>query len=157
MPFSRPAPQRFAVARGDCRRRCAGDGDSRNGTFVDGERVGTANLQLGQTLRLGKVVSFVLADTPPDDDGLESDLETAIETASGGDGPALAAIDLHMLGLSAAQGVVLELALKGLAEKQIARRLHISPKTVHNHLGQIYHVVGVHSRSELLARLLRGS
>ncbi len=129
------------------------DLDSHNHTFVDGVRVSTAKLELGQTLRLGTVVSFVLAYTPPDDGGNES----AIETADGLDGPMMAASDPPALALTAAQGVVLELALRGLAEKQIARRLRISPKTVHNHLCEIYRALGVHSRTELLARLLGGS
>jgi DNA-binding CsgD family transcriptional regulator len=49
---------------------------------------------------------------------------------------------------------VLRLLLSGLSEKQIAARLDLSRHTVHNHVKEIYRVVGVQSRAELMAILL---
>ncbi|TWT88265.1 Bacterial regulatory protein, luxR family [Pseudobythopirellula maris] len=56
--------------------------------------------------------------------------------------------------LSKAQRAVLDLALKGMTEKQIAVRLHRSHHTVHSHLRSIYRRYKVSSRAELLALLL---
>lgn len=124
---------------------------SRNGMFVDGTRVEMAELALGQTFRLGQV-SFVIAQA----DDQELDCGSSLDTAST---HALAIAREHGLAagvneLSAAQRRVLDLALGGLVEKQIARRLNISRHTAHNHLRSIYRSLGVHSRGELLARLL---
>lgn len=62
--------------------------------------------------------------------------------------------DTDLLHLSEAQRRVLDLALTGLVEKQIARRLNISRHTAHNHLRNIYRILDVHSRGELLAQVL---
>jgi DNA-binding CsgD family transcriptional regulator len=50
---------------------------------------------------------------------------------------------------------VLRCVLEGDGDKQIARRLNISPHTVNDHLKKIYQHFGVESRSELLARWIR--
>lgn len=121
---------------------------SHNGTYIDDTRVESAELGVGHVVRLGKV-SFVLAKI----DGDESDCGSLFETASvliRSDARAQA--DL----LSQAQRRVFDLALTGLVEKQIARRLHISRHTAHNHLRSIYRILGVHSRGELLAQVLSG-
>lgn len=47
---------------------------------------------------------------------------------------------------------VFECLLKGENEKQIARKLHISQHTVHEHVKRLHRRFGVQSRSELLAR-----
>lgn len=48
------------------------------------------------------------------------------------------------------------LLLKGLSEKEAAVRMGLSVHTVHRHVNRLYHVLGVNSRAELLARGLSG-
>jgi DNA-binding CsgD family transcriptional regulator len=64
--------------------------------------------------------------------------------------PTLAAIH----GLTARENGVLELVTAGLATKQIARELGISPYTVNDHLKSIYHKCGTAGREELLGQLM---
>ncbi|WP_225881880.1 helix-turn-helix transcriptional regulator [Streptomyces aureocirculatus] len=56
-------------------------------------------------------------------------------------------------GISAREQTVVEQAMRGEAVKQIARRLHLSPHTVNDHLKAIYRKTGVASREELIACL----
>jgi DNA-binding CsgD family transcriptional regulator len=62
---------------------------------------------------------------------------------------------LAALGLSEREAELVPLVLAGLGNKQIADRLHISAKTVSNHLYNIYQKLGINSRYELLALLGR--
>ena len=57
--------------------------------------------------------------------------------------------------LTRAQCRVLMRLLDGLSEKDTAEALKISPHTVHNHVRDIYSILNVHSRGELLALLLK--
>jgi DNA-binding CsgD family transcriptional regulator len=61
------------------------------------------------------------------------------------------------MGLSRRARQTLEHLLQGDSEKQIARRLELSPHTVHVYVKQIYLRFGVSSRGELLARFVRGA
>jgi DNA-binding CsgD family transcriptional regulator len=60
-----------------------------------------------------------------------------------------------MLPLSLGQRRVFDQLLAGLSEKQVAGNLQLSRHTVHAHVRDIYRLLGVRSRSELLARFLR--
>ena len=55
-------------------------------------------------------------------------------------------------GLTAAEQRVVELAARGLSNKQIARRLFVAVHTVEVHLGHAYAKLGVHSRAQLASR-----
>jgi DNA-binding CsgD family transcriptional regulator/PAS domain-containing protein len=57
-------------------------------------------------------------------------------------------------GLSERQSQVLRRLIKGEQVPAIARSLFLSESTVRNHLSAIYRKIGVHSQSELLARLI---
>ena len=74
-----------------------------------------------------------------------------------GDGarPALAGKRDASTHLTQREGEVLELLSQGLAQKEIARVLSISPKTVGTHLQKLMSKLGVHSRAELVARAFR--
>jgi DNA-binding CsgD family transcriptional regulator len=45
--------------------------------------------------------------------------------------------------------------LAGLSEKDVAVRLELSRHTVHSHVREIYRLLNVRTRSELLARFVR--
>jgi DNA-binding CsgD family transcriptional regulator len=130
------------------------DLDSRNGTFVDDKRVQNTYLEEGQRVQFGKI-SFLLADIDGDIDEAPSESDT-----KSGRNPDKTS-DLEQIApliagrFSQAQRRVFNLLFGGLAEKKIARRLHLSQCTVHNHVQAIYRIVGVHSRVELFARMLR--
>ena len=53
--------------------------------------------------------------------------------------------------LTKAQFAVAELVGKGLSSKEIAERLYLSPRTVDNHLAQIFRRLDVSSRAKLAA------
>ena len=59
-------------------------------------------------------------------------------------------------GLTPAQHEVLHLVLQGLDEPSIAQRLDRSGHTVHTHIKALFKRFDVHSRAELLAKLLAG-
>jgi len=58
-------------------------------------------------------------------------------------------------GLSKRLRETLELLLEGLSEKQVARELELSAKTVHEYVGMLYKHFQVSSRGELLAYFIR--
>jgi DNA-binding CsgD family transcriptional regulator len=123
------------------------DMSSTNGTFIGEMRIERFRLVPGSTFCCGSV-GFELVETPPfldDADGLES---TPLE-----DDVAYLRVSLAA-SLTKAQQRVLALLLKGMQEKEIARRLNNSRNTVHHHVQAIYETHGVHSRSELLAKIL---
>ena len=126
------------------------DRDSRNGVFIDDARVQTAAVQIGQQLRFGKV-SFTLADPTAQACEPDSDAQTArvsVMTAKAPDNEARGQV-------SHAEQPVLDLIMDGLSEKEIAARLNLSQHTVHNHVRAIYQIFDVHTRAELLAKLLK--
>jgi DNA-binding NarL/FixJ family response regulator len=53
--------------------------------------------------------------------------------------------------LSATEAEIVELVVAGRSNKDVARALHLSPKTVEWNLSKIYRRLGVHSRTELAA------
>lgn len=55
-------------------------------------------------------------------------------------------------GLTAQQARVAELAITGATTREIAMSLHLSPRTVENHLAAIYVALGVTSKAELRRR-----
>lgn len=57
-------------------------------------------------------------------------------------------------GLSPRQFEIAILALRGLANRDIAQEICITEQTVRDHFQEIYDRVGVHSRAELLAKIL---
>jgi DNA-binding NarL/FixJ family response regulator len=65
----------------------------------------------------------------------------------------LAPLIVRAYGLTDREREVAQGALHGLATKQIARALGLSPYTVSDHLRVVFEKVGVGSRTELAARI----
>ena len=57
-------------------------------------------------------------------------------------------------GLSPRQSAVAGGVLRGLDNGEISRQLYIAEQTVKDHLHEIYHRLGVHTRTELLIKVL---
>jgi DNA-binding NarL/FixJ family response regulator len=98
-------------------------------------------------------VGYLLKDAEPDE------LRSAIRAAARGEAPlapkAAAALlaersrrDPAELELTGREREVLELVVAGMANKQIARRLGISEKTVKGHLTNLFQRIGVSDRTQ---------
>ncbi|HEY6684109.1 MAG TPA: AAA family ATPase [Propionibacteriaceae bacterium] len=59
--------------------------------------------------------------------------------------------------LTASERSVSELVGQGLTNREVARRLHISPHTVNTHLRHVFQKLSVTTRSELAAMIARGA
>ena len=121
---------------------------SRNGTFVENQRIQTSPILHGQVVRFGSIAFVVTRKSIWSAADEETDFPPQEGPASGT--PTIAVQER----LSEAQRKVFDLLLTGLAEKSIARRLHLSQHTVHNHVRTIFRIYGVHARAELFALLL---
>jgi DNA-binding NarL/FixJ family response regulator len=55
------------------------------------------------------------------------------------------------LGVTAREADVLQLIAEGLANKEIAARLYLSPRTVEKHVESLLRKTGARSRTQLLA------
>ena len=58
--------------------------------------------------------------------------------------------------LSEREVEVIQLIIRGCSSKEIASRLYISEFTVNDHLKHIYEKISIHSRTELIYRILEG-
>ena len=118
---------------------------SKNGTFVNEQPADGTVAGLGDRIRFGSVTCTLCATgiIP----AVSPDGESTFAAAP--DRP-LPAAD----GLTPAQEQVLRLALQGWDDEAIANVLERSPHTIHTHLKAIFKHFGVHSRPELLARVL---
>ncbi len=67
--------------------------------------------------------------------------------------PAIAPLIVNAYGLSGREQQVMRFLLQGMSNKEIARSLGLSAYTVSDHVRVIFDKVGVHSRTELAARL----
>ncbi len=112
-------------------------------SFSDAERIVDA-LDAG-------AVGYMLKDAEPDD------LVAAVRSVAHGESPLHPRVARQLLtartirslrpALTHREGEVLELVRRGLANKQIARRLGISERTVKAHLTSVYAAIGVTDRT----------
>lgn len=117
---------------------------SRNGTFVNERPADATVAELGSRIRFGTVVC--LLSSVPILPAESSERASTMGVSGGGD---------KLEGLTPAQREVLSWLLRGHDEVRIAQRLRRSTHTIHTHLKAIYRHFHVHSRPELIARLLR--
>ena len=108
------------------------DLDSTNGTFVNGARVDMAIVREGDRLEIGPDVQVRFTYRR------QEELASADPTARAAE-----------IGLSARELDVAQLVAEGLTTQEVADRLHISPRTVSKHLGNIYERLGLPGRAAL--------
>lgn len=124
------------------------DLQSSNGVWVNECRVNDCELQVGDHLRFGcvscAVCSSPLAFHQKARDDEEGTYRLQRENGS----------TVRVEGLTPAQIRVLRWMLQGKGEDEIAEILDKSPHTIHTHVKAIFERLSVHSRSELLVKLL---
>ncbi len=128
------------------------DLESSNGTFLGGQRISESSLVLGQLLKFGQV-GFLVSSAGAQDFELDSTEETA--RLDEPDGKASKSTLMDVPPLTPQQRRVFDMLLEGFTEKAVARSMHLSPYTVHNHVRLVYQACGVHSRAELLALFVK--
>jgi DNA-binding CsgD family transcriptional regulator len=67
----------------------------------------------------------------------------------------LAPVLMMAYGLTKQEQTITQLVCRGLATRELAERLHITPNTVQDHLKSIFDKTGVRSRRELVAAILQ--
>ncbi|HEX4072107.1 MAG TPA: FHA domain-containing protein [Planctomycetaceae bacterium] len=125
------------------------DLQSRNGTFVGDEAVDSRQIVFGERIRFGNVTLIIRKYAAREIEAIETGPPSLLR------GDRSASGTTALLPLSLAQRRVFDQLLAGLSEKQVAANLQLSRHTVHAHVRDIYRLLGVRSRSELLARFLR--
>src|SRR5262245_13818673 len=119
---------------------------SRNGTYLNAERVDECGVQRGDHVSFGKV-TFLL--THVDENGVDPNSECDTDRCD--DLGKTIHLDPVKF-LSKSQRRVFAHLADGLSDKEIAEQLKVSPFTVHNHVTAIFRILKVHSRPELFAR-----
>jgi pSer/pThr/pTyr-binding forkhead associated (FHA) protein len=119
---------------------------SRNGTFVEGERIERCTLLSGKSLRIADITFEVTA--------LQSTVRSAafgrLKSTTVKHEIPLGVINTNFAGLSDGQRHVLRLLVQGASEKEAAATLNLSYHTIHAHVKQIYRQLEVRSRGELI-------
>ena len=80
-------------------------------------------------------------------EGAAAALESVFDFALGPGGDAAASSDAQTAGLSHREIEVLGFAAEGLTDTQVADKLYLSPRTVSQHLRNVYRKLGVKSRT----------
>ncbi|WP_216592395.1 helix-turn-helix domain-containing protein [Verrucosispora sioxanthis] len=99
--------------------------------------------------------SFVTAGTPMEE-ALSRHLAGVAYLVAGRPGPGAAAFAGRPAGdgaLTAREREIAGLATTGLTNKEIAARLHLSPRTIESHLNRVFAKLHVHSRTAMARRL----
>ncbi|HZD79130.1 MAG TPA: helix-turn-helix transcriptional regulator [Actinomycetota bacterium] len=117
---------------------------------VDGRLPGARDAA-ARLRRLG--VRVVLIEQPTDgaeDEGIRVPLHAPVSRLAAALAPESGAVD-GSRGLTRRERQVLTLVAKGMAGKQVARLLGISPKTVEQHKTRIFEKLGVHNQAAAVA------
>jgi len=124
---------------------------SRNGSFVDEQRVTASRLRPGTLVRFGSVSFSVAIENKQE---LEMGCED--ETDPCDEEPGADACGTATVQLTTKQRRVFDLLVSGQTEKQIARQLGLSIHTVNSHTRAVFRLFNVNSRPKLLARIFQG-
>lgn len=126
------------------------DLQSRNGTFVEGQRVEESFVLPDQVVTLGEENFQLILVTEPEDPNQYDDQTVQLSDDD------LERAEKHPLiqELSEAEIRVLRELVTGAKEQQIADKLLLAKSTVHNHAKRIYSVLKVHSRAELVRKIV---
>jgi DNA-binding CsgD family transcriptional regulator len=124
------------------------DLDSSNGSFVNDVEVDRGELKLGDYVRFGSVPCAVSATQIYLGAVSETDSTYQIPLPKQGDDTAL------MDAFTAAQLRIIPLLMKGKSEPEIAEILGKSFHTIHNQIRAIFDKAGVHSREELIVKVM---
>jgi DNA-binding CsgD family transcriptional regulator len=119
---------------------------SSNGTFVNERPIQQSPLLLGDWVRFGGIVCAI-ASSPLRHHELNNEEPTRR-------GPQTKRAQQPLPELTATQQEIAQLMAMGRSEAEIAMVLHRSPHTIHTHVKAIFQRLGVHSRSELIIRVL---
>lgn len=120
---------------------------SANGTRVNGKPVARRELNVGDQVQFGAIVCLLaaspLSSRASSEDERTHPLKSTVSQAT------------PITGLTPTQQEIVDLVLDGRSKDEIATILHRSPHTIHTHLKAIFERLGVHSRTELMARFLK--
>jgi DNA-binding CsgD family transcriptional regulator len=120
---------------------------SSNGTFHNERPVTRCEFSVGDQIRFGSVTCAV--STSPLAGPPRAEQESTFHVRK----TLVPPVPTEQL--TAAQQEIANHLLQGRTETEIALLLHKSPHTIHTHLKAIFQRLGVHSRAELIVKLLR--
>lgn len=124
---------------------------SKNGTFIDDVQISQQPLPHQSIIRFGEVRLF-LSPSPT-----ELRYESTEETKSRKKNLGKPISGLPLVNLTPVQREVFDLLIAGCDENMVAEQTARSFHTIHHHVQAIFRKMSVHSRTELLALVLRAS
>lgn len=130
------------------------DLNSANGTFVDQKRIMRCELVIGEVIRFGGVQCVISSTPTAADVALDEETTLRLHRVAPTD-RTVAITEQSGNGFTATQKQILDYVLQGRSEPQIAKLLRRSPHTIHTHLKIIFRRLNVHSRAELIVKLLQ--
>lgn len=116
----------------------------------------TGHGDIGMAVNAIKEGAFDFIEKPFDDERLVASIATAIEKAQGARIQQTERADLQarLSELSPRQRKVMELVVEGLANKEIALQLQISPRTVENYRAWVMEKMGAKNLADLVRKAL---
>jgi DNA-binding transcriptional ArsR family regulator len=145
IPFDRTVSRVHAVLERVASRWCVRDLASRNGTFVNGERIWTERpLRNGDEIRVGSVRLVTRIEVPDAD---------ANETVGAEVGPSLTRREREVLVALCRPMFSGDVFREPASVRQIAAALVVTEAAVKQHLSRLYDKFGIHDREGRRARL----
>ena len=126
------------------------DLDSANGTFVDEVRVSASQVLPGQEIRFGTQRFRLICVDKQTSLEVEEDVTLSVPEAK----RQRALCHPCAVQLSEAERRIYVELITAKKEQAIADELFLSKETVHNHAKRIYVVFGVHTRADLIRKLI---
>ncbi len=144
--------RRHCEVWGESDKLFAHDLDSVNGTYVNGDRIKQKRLSFGDLIQVGPFVLQVVRSLMANDSIFQVGHDVADDTVGNlGHRQTVAVTNVSHI-----EHEIVRLLAEGAVEKEVAQRLNVTRHSVHSHLKQLYHRLGISSRAELLAWYWRG-